>query len=104
MPTSANASGLIVTQRATLDVEQLNAQFNQLLQQLGPLAGAKLITNVSVGTAVTSIPHGQRGKKPRDVLVMPYANVMPYRPQVPDTQFIYLQASSPTTCSVWVIP
>lgn len=98
------ASGLIVSQRATQSLEQLNAQFTALVQQLGPLAGARLITDVAVGTSLTKVRHGQRGFKPRDILIVPYENVMPYRVQPPDTEFFYLQASSATTCSVWLVP
>lgn len=72
-----------------------------LVQQLGPAAKGFPIDNVTVGITVTAIRHGRGGAS--SVSFEPYADCRWWRPQPPDSQFVYLQASvaTPGTVRVW---
>lgn len=82
----------------------LREDTRRLAESLGPVALGDVIQGVTIGTTVTTIPHGLKGQRPRFVFVMPYSAVVISRPQPPDSDAVYLQAASAAVCDILVIP
>lgn len=91
-------------QTANSDLNRVQDSVNTAVQGLGqsPFVGGTLLSTQSIGTGVTSIAH-MLGYTPTTVFVgPPSANTSVYMPRLADINFIYLQAATACTASVWV--
>lgn len=76
----------------------------QLYSLAGGLGGAVFLSDKTIGTSTTRIPHGQKGVPRAWFPVSLEGDARVWQTSAPDTTYLYLRASASVTCIVVVIP
>lgn len=91
-------------QTSSGDVNRLQDSVVTALNQLGsgPFLGGNLLSATAVGTGVTAVAHKLTYTPTVLFTGPPSTNTTVWNPQASDNLYVYLQAASPCTLSIWV--
>lgn len=98
------ANGYTRIQTSSTDLNRVQDSVQTAVGQIasGPFVGGNLLSSQSVGTGITQIPHKLTNTPTVLFLGPPNLNTSIWNPQASDSQFIYLQAGTACTVTVWV--
>lgn len=90
-------------QTSDSDLNRVQDSTNTVVQEIssGPFIGGKQLTAVAVSASQTSIPHKLRITPTTVILGPSDRDSRVWMPRTPDSNYIYLQAS--TDCNLFVI-
>lgn len=89
--------------RPTSTLPELQRAVAEFAMNVTRVAGATVITGISVGTSDTKVAHGL-GAVPAGVFVMPKADARVWQPAAATSSQVTLRASAAVTCDLLVVP